>query len=172
MVHRVAGRLLGRVRIADATEVMREALAIRVPAGSNGRGSRLLLPRTISGPADVDVGDVVIPGGVELRGKIVDRLTGQGMPGARVVAIRRGIGSERLTVTGASTASDGSFRIHGLPPGDVVTGINLAGVPLSGMPGSNRFDVGRALLGAYDGPGITLTVKGADGVEEDVPLEW
>ncbi len=170
MVHRVAGRLLGRVRIADATEVMCEALAIRVPAGSNGRGSRLLLPRTVSGPAEVDVGDVAVPGGVELRGKIVDGLTGQGVPGARVVAIRRGLGSERLAVTGASTADDGSFRIHGLPPGRWSVAYALADED-GGLTVRNVESGSPADLAGLE-PGITLAVKGADGVEEDVPLEW
>ena len=102
---------------------MCEALAIRVPVGLEDlpRGALPMRPTycesdgsfvitgLIDGDWEVYVGDVALPGGIELRGKIVDGLTGQGMPGARVVAIRRG---------------------------------------------------------------ITLTVKGADGVEEDVPLEW
>ena len=59
----------------------------------------------------------------------------------------------------------------GLREGDEIEGIQLAGFDLSGALGGDGPDLGRLLLGSWDGPGVSLTVN-RDGEPVDVPLSW
>jgi hypothetical protein len=69
----------------------------------------------------------------------------------------------------------------GLLPGDRITGIQIAGFDLSGLPGGVPAEATRAVLAHYDGPGVTLIVDrpgagagdtGMIGGPIEVPLEW
>ncbi len=57
----------------------------------------------------------------------------------------------------------------GLEAGDVIVGVTMAGFSLD-MDGEAG-ELARLILGGWDGPGITLQVSGADGLEE-IPLTW
>lgn len=70
-------------------------------------------------------------------------------------------------VTPESPADDA-----GLVPGDVVTGVQIAGFELSAALGDYGDLLTRAVIGHWDGPGVTLVVESPDGGEELVPLEW
>jgi predicted metalloprotease with PDZ domain len=70
-------------------------------------------------------------------------------------------------VTPGSPAADA-----GLEPGEEVVGVLLGGFDLSSAMGEDGAEFARAVLGHWDGPGVTLVVRGADGGEEEVPLEW
>jgi hypothetical protein len=69
-------------------------------------------------------------------------------------------------VTPESPADDA-----GLVPGDVVTGVRIAGFDVSSALGEYDATFTRLVLGHWDGPGVTLVVEGEDG-EELVPLDW
>lgn len=72
-----------------------------------------------------------------------------------------------------SDVTEGSpADLAGLVPGDEVTGVLVAGFDVTSGMGSRGGDIARAILGHWDGPGVTLVVRGADGGEEEVPLEW
>ena len=87
-----------------------------------------------------------------------------------------------LDLNGFSLASDGDELIvgdvepgspaddAGLWAGDQVAGIQLAGFDLTGMAGGDP-RLARAVLGHWDGPGVTLVVE-RDGEQIEVPLEW
>jgi hypothetical protein len=60
----------------------------------------------------------------------------------------------------------------GLEPGEEVVGVLVGGFDMSSAMGEHGQDFTRALLGHWDGPGVTLVVRSPDGGEEEVPLEW
>ncbi len=60
----------------------------------------------------------------------------------------------------------------GLEPGEQVVGVLVGGFDMSSAMGEHGQDFTRALLGHWDGPGVTLVVRSPDGEEEEVPLEW
>ncbi|MFN7146674.1 MAG: hypothetical protein ACK4YP_23065, partial [Myxococcota bacterium] len=72
-----------------------------------------------------------------------------------------------------SDVTEGSpADLAGLVPGDEVVGVLVAGFDVTSGMGSRGGDFARAVLGHWDGPGVTLVVRSADGGEEEVPLEW
>lgn len=72
----------------------------------------------------------------------------------------------------SDVTADSPADLAGLVPGDEVTGVLVAGFDVTSGMGSRGGDIARAILGHWDGPGVTLVVRGADGGEEEVPLEW
>lgn len=60
----------------------------------------------------------------------------------------------------------------GLEAGEVVVGVRLAGIDLGSSIGSKGAEISRFVLGHWDGPGVSLVVKGPSGEEELVPLDW
>lgn len=213
------------------------------PADGGPFLERSLVPRRVRLREEVDVGDILLPGGGGLEGVVVDGLTGAPASEEPIAAWREGVGGERITIAlDESGYDDGSFRIQGLPPGrwtvahvlaphdgvvvtvtegvvtrgirittsdataldengfaltteggalvvqdvtpgspaadaglepgEEVVGVLLGGFDLSSAMGEDGAEFARAVLGHWDGPGVTLVVRGADGGEEEVPLEW
>ncbi len=62
--------------------------------------------------------------------------------------------------------------LAGLEAGEVVVGVRLAGLDLGSSFGGKGALINRFVLGHWDGPGVTLVVRGEDGEEELVPLDW
>lgn len=72
------------------------------------------LPRTVevAGPGVLDLGDVDVPAGGEVRGAVTDAATGDPIGGAILLAA----GDRSRLLYFVSTGLDGSFVIGGLPP--------------------------------------------------------
>jgi hypothetical protein len=59
----------------------------------------------------------------------------------------------------------------GLEPGDTVVGLRVGGFDLPRGMGERGQAITRAILGHWDGPGVSLVVDRGDG-EKEVPLDW
>jgi hypothetical protein len=217
-------------------------VAIAATDGNDRRRERVLVPRHVRPGDVVDVGTVAVPGGGVVEGVVIDGLTDEPRAEENLIAWRSGAGTERVTINGGESNSDGSFRIEGLPGGtwnvapvlapqatvtvtliedqtvrgleivtaeataleengfdlaeqdgrlvvdavsedspawaaglsvgDEVLSVRVAGFDVASTMGSHASRFTRGLLGYWDGPGITLVVRAADGGEELVPLDW
>ncbi|MDP2309572.1 MAG: carboxypeptidase regulatory-like domain-containing protein [Pseudomonadota bacterium] len=233
------GRFVLDGLVAGDWEVHVEAAT---PTNDGARTPRTLIPRRVKLREEVDVGDILVPGGGGLEGRVVDGVTGAPVSQAPVIAMREGVGGERVTMMGSDAEHDGTFAFEGLPPGtwtvahmlsphervttsvregvvtrgievvtsdataldengfalteedgalvvsdvtpespaddaglepgEAVTGVLLGGFDVTSAMGEHGMDAARAILGHWDGPGVTLVVRAADGSEEKVPLEW
>ena len=80
---------------------------------------------------------------------------------------------EQLIV--ATVEPGGPADQAGLRPGDVVLGVQVAGVDLGGMSAEGSLDLTRLVLGNYSGPGVTVVIESADdptGEPLELDLVW
>lgn len=122
---------------------------------------RLAHPLSPHEYTEVRVDDGVITGGVEV---ITSDATSLDLNGFDVAQL-----DDDLLVEDVLPGSPADLA--GLLPGDRITGVQLAGFDLSGMPGGAPPELSRAILAHYDGPGVTLVVRRDDEEDGDVPLE-
>ncbi len=72
----------------------------------------------------------------------------------------------------SDVAPGGPADEAGLEPGEQVVGVLVGGFDIAGAVGEDGAPFARAVLGHWDGPGVTLVVRNPDGSEEEVPLDW
>ncbi|MDP2310846.1 MAG: hypothetical protein Q8P18_32810 [Pseudomonadota bacterium] len=143
----------GERRIVKISEVDEDA-AFRV-AGLPGGTWSLITPLAPQNAIQVVLRDDQVVTGVEVPTSDDTSLVENGF------TLTQG---ERGTLVVGDVTPDGPAGRAGLEAGERVTGVRLAGVELDPM-------MSRWVLGAWDGPGVTLLVEGEAGPEA-VPLEW
>jgi hypothetical protein len=87
---------------------------VEVSAGDNKRS----VPATDVDGKTVDLGDIDLAGGGTISGYVIDGLTGDGAPNIQVVAVCSSCDPTAPTTGMGTSASEGRFRIQGLPDGD------------------------------------------------------